>query len=60
MLAARGMTAAQVLLTLNDTEERRRYLNARATLATLLRTRRRPGHQRERYGGDRRDPLWRQ
>ena len=30
------MTAAQILLTLGDTEERRRYLNARATLATLL------------------------
>jgi glutamate 5-kinase len=30
------LTAAQILLTLNDTEERRRYLNARSTLATLL------------------------
>ncbi len=30
------MVAAQVLVTLPDTEERRRYLNARATLATLL------------------------
>jgi glutamate 5-kinase len=29
--------AGQVLLTLADTEERRRYLNARATLFTLLR-----------------------
>src|SRR5262249_4850209 len=29
--------AAQVLLTLEDTEERQRYLNARATVATLLR-----------------------
>lgn len=35
-LAAHGITAAQVLLTYGDTEERRRYLNARATLATLL------------------------
>jgi glutamate 5-kinase len=35
-LQERGLTAAQVLLTLGDTEERRRYLNARATLATLL------------------------
>lgn len=35
-LAANGLTAAQVLLTLDDTEERRRYLNARATLGTLL------------------------
>ena len=35
-LRTRSMVAAQVLVTLNDTEERRRYLNARATLATLL------------------------
>lgn len=28
--------AAQILLTLGDTEERRRYLNARSTIATLL------------------------
>jgi len=32
----RGLTAAQILLTWDDTEQRRRYLNARATLATLL------------------------
>lgn len=38
-LAAHGITAAQVLLTLQDTEERRRYLNARATLGTLLKHR---------------------
>ncbi|MGE0628945.1 MAG: glutamate 5-kinase [Hyphomicrobiaceae bacterium] len=30
------LTAAQVLLTLGDTEERRRYLNARQTIETLL------------------------
>jgi hypothetical protein len=35
-LAAQGLTAAQLLLTLDDTEDRRRYLNARATLTTLL------------------------
>ncbi len=35
-LQQRGFAAAQILLTLGDTEERRRYLNARATLATLL------------------------
>ncbi len=35
-LSARDMTAAQLLLTLDDTEDRRRYLNARATLNTLL------------------------
>ncbi|MEQ8824404.1 MAG: glutamate 5-kinase [Filomicrobium sp.] len=32
-----GLTAAQILLTLGDTEQRRRYLNARDTLLTLLR-----------------------
>ena len=35
-LSAHGMIAAQLLLTLEDTEDRRRYLNARATLTTLL------------------------
>ncbi|MGB8366131.1 MAG: glutamate 5-kinase [Rhizomicrobium sp.] len=35
-LAAENLVAAQILLTLGDTEERRRYLNARATLRTLL------------------------
>lgn len=31
-----GITAAQVLLTIDDSERRRRYLNARKTLLTLL------------------------
>ncbi|GBD44190.1 Glutamate 5-kinase [bacterium HR40] len=31
-----GLTTAQILLTLEDTEGRRRYLNARATVNTLL------------------------
>ena len=35
-LAPHGITAAQVLMTLEDTADRRRYLNARATLETLL------------------------
>ena len=35
-LAPHGITAAQVLVTLEDSEDRRRYLNSRATLATLL------------------------
>ena len=35
-LAAQNLTAAQLLITLDDTEDRRRYLNARATLSTLL------------------------
>jgi glutamate 5-kinase len=34
--SARGLTAAQILLTLGDTEERRRYLNARHTIEVLL------------------------
>ena len=37
LLEARGIRIAQVLLTLEDTENRRRYLNARNTLETLLR-----------------------
>jgi glutamate 5-kinase len=35
-LAGRGIVAGQVLVTLGDTEERRRYLNARETLEKLL------------------------
>ena len=35
-LGKRSLTAGQVLLTYSDTEERRRYLNARETLAKLL------------------------
>jgi glutamate 5-kinase len=36
VLAAHGLTAAQILLTLDDLEDRRRYLNAAATLDRLL------------------------
>ena len=36
MFASLDIVAAQVLLTFGDTEERRRYLNARATLGTLV------------------------
>ncbi|MEJ0027013.1 MAG: glutamate 5-kinase [Rhizomicrobium sp.] len=36
ILAGEGIVAAQVLLTLGDTEQRNRYLNARATLKTLI------------------------
>ena len=36
MAQARGLIAAQILLTLGDTEERRRYLNARHTIEQLL------------------------
>ena len=35
-LAQHGISVAQVLLTLEDTEERRRHLNARGTLSTLM------------------------
>lgn len=36
LFAARGLTAAQLLLTLDDLEDRRRFLNASATLDRLL------------------------
>ncbi len=35
-LSTHGIKTGQILLTLGDTEERRRYLNARATIGTLL------------------------
>ncbi|SLN39634.1 Glutamate 5-kinase [Roseivivax jejudonensis] len=35
-LAPHGITTAQVLVTLEDSADRRRYLNSRATLGTLL------------------------
>jgi glutamate 5-kinase len=35
-LGAHAVTTGQVLVTLQDTEERRRYLNARSTIAKLL------------------------
>jgi glutamate 5-kinase len=36
VLGALGIGAGQILVTLQDTEERRRYLNARSTIAKLL------------------------
>ena len=36
LACARGLVAAQILVTLGDTEQRRRYLNARHTIETLL------------------------
>ena len=36
LLGAHGLTAAQMLVTLDDLEDRRRYLNAAATLGRLL------------------------
>lgn len=35
-LAPHGITTAQVLVTLEDSEDRRRYLNSRATMETLM------------------------
>ena len=35
-LARHGITAAQVLVTLEDSQNRRRFLNSRATIATLI------------------------
>ena len=35
-LARHGLKSGQVLVTLGDTEERRRYLNVRATISTLV------------------------
>ncbi|MEM8699887.1 MAG: glutamate 5-kinase, partial [Pseudomonadota bacterium] len=35
-LAEHGLTTGQVLLTLSDTQDRRRYLNGRATLGSLI------------------------
>jgi len=36
VLAPHGVKTAQILVTLEDTEDRRRYLNSRATMETLL------------------------
>jgi glutamate 5-kinase len=36
VLGAHGISAGQILVTLQDTEERRRYLNARSTISKLL------------------------
>src|SRR5258707_7668323 len=36
VLGKHSITASQILVTLDDTEERRRYLNARSTIAKLL------------------------
>jgi glutamate 5-kinase len=54
-LSKHDIVAGQILLTLGDTEERRRYLNAHRTVAEAEG---RARHQRKRYRGDNRDPLW--
>ena len=60
LASARGLTAAQILLTLGDTEERRRYLNARNTIEVLLSLEGHPRRQRKRHRRNRRNPLRRQ
>ena len=55
-----GLHAAQILLTHEDLADRKRYLNARSTLRTLLAAQHHPGDQRERHGGHRRDQVRRQ
>ena len=60
VLGAHGIGAGQILVTLQDTEERRRYLNARSTIAQAAGMARGARHQRERHGRHQRDPLRRQ
>ena len=50
VLEQRDATVAQVLLTLGDTEQRRRYLNARTHAHDAAAARRDSGDQRERHG----------
>ena len=59
-LSRHGIIAGQVLVTLGDTKERRRYLNARSTIDTLLEWRALPVINENEYGGDRRNSLRRQ
>ena len=59
-LASAGLRAGQVLLTASDMHARTSYLNARATLETLLALGRRAGRQRERLDRHGRDHVRRQ
>ncbi len=45
VLGSKSITAGQILVTLNDTEERRRYLNARETIERLIGIACGAGHQ---------------
>ena len=56
----RASSPAKCCSTLQDTEERRRYLNAARDAGAPPCDARDPDHQRERHGCDQRDPLWRQ
>ena len=60
VLAHHGITAGQILVTLADTEERRRYLNARATTLKLLEMRAVPVINENDTVATSRDPLRRQ
>jgi glutamate 5-kinase len=60
MLGRQGIVAGQILLTLHDTEERRRYLNARETLGRLLDMRAVPVINENDTVATARDPLRRQ
>jgi glutamate 5-kinase len=59
-LARKGLTAGQVLVTLGDTEERRRLPQCTRHHLHPAQARRGADHQRERHGGNERNPLWRQ
>jgi glutamate 5-kinase len=58
--ARHGIVAGQILVTLGDTEERRRYLNARATHRPLLALRAVPVVNENDTVATRRNPLRRQ
>ncbi len=57
MLGRHDIRAGQILLTLQDTEERRRYLNAALDARTAVRIARAAGDQRKRHRRHQRDPL---
>ena len=56
-LSRHGIVAGQVLVTLGDTEERRRYLNARSTIDTLLQWRALPVINENRHSPKRKRHL---
>jgi glutamate 5-kinase len=60
LLEAHDVTVAQVLLTLEDSEQRTPLPERARDARRAAGARRHPGDQRERHGGDRGDPLRRQ